>query len=254
MVSERYLGKTVLVTGAASGIGRAIVMAAAGEGARLILGDIQTDRLSDLAALLKRQGTDVYATHCDVTSTAAVEELVANGSHTLGAIDVAFANAGILGTPGDVWTYSEAEFTKILDVNVTGTWRTLRAVLPGMIERRSGNVVATASAAGLIGPAGLPAYVASKHGVVGLVKSTAMNVAPYGIRVNAFCPHMVDTPMLDKVSDEIPGLRESLDQQTPLGRVATAEEVARSALWLGSDESSFVTGHPLLVDGGLVAQ
>ncbi len=172
----------------------------------------------------------------------------------LGAIDVAFANAGVLGTLGDVWTYSEDEFTKILDINITGTWRTIRAVLPRMIERRRGVIVATASAAGVIGPAGLPAYVASKHAVVGLVKSTAMNVAPDGIRVNALCPHMVDTPMLDTITNENPALRESLGRQTPLGRIATSEEVARSALWLGSDESSFVTGHSLLVDGGLVAQ
>ncbi len=253
-MNERYLGKTVLVTGAASGIGRAIAFAAAHEGARLVLGDIAIDGLNAAAAQLKTQGVAVYSATCDVTRTDAVDELVARGSEEIGPIDVAFANAGILGTPGDVWAYAEDEFSRILDINVTGTWRTIRAVLPGMIERRRGTIVATASAAGVIGPAGLPAYVASKHGVVGLVKSTAMNVAAYGIRVNAFCPHMVDTPMLDKVTNEISGLRESLDQQTPLGRVATSEEVARSALWLGSDESSFVTGHPLLVDGGLVAQ
>ncbi|KKC05645.1 SDR family NAD(P)-dependent oxidoreductase [Mycobacterium nebraskense] len=253
-MSERYLDKTVLVTGAASGIGRAIAFAAAGEGARLILGDIQRDRLADTAAELRAQAAAVYHAGCDISNTAEVTELVNRGLEEMGAIDVAFANAGVLGPPGNVWTYPEDELTKILDINVVGTWRTFRAVLPGMIGRRRGIIVATASAAGVVGSAGLAAYVASKHAVVGLVKSTAMNVAPYGIRVNAFCPHMVDTPMLDKVTKEIPGLRESLDQQTPLGRVATSDEVARSALWLGSDESSFVTGHPLLVDGGLVAQ
>lgn len=253
-MSERYLDKTVMVTGAASGIGRAIAFAAAREGARLILGDIQHDRLAATAAELRAVGTAVYGAACDVSHTAEVDGLVERGSEMVGPIDVAFANAGVVGRPGDVWTYPEEEFINVLDVNVTGTWRTIRAVLPAMIERRGGIIVATASAAGVIGPAGLPAYVASKHAVVGLVKSTAMNVAPYGIRVNALCPHMVDTPMLDKVSKEIPGLRESLDQQTPLRRVASSEEVARSALWLGSDESSFVTGHPLLVDGGLVAQ
>jgi NAD(P)-dependent dehydrogenase (short-subunit alcohol dehydrogenase family) len=253
-LNKRYSGKTVLITGAASGIGRAIAMATAAEGARLILGDIQAERLQALAELLRGGGTAVFWAKCDVSRTDEVDALVAGGTEAVGAVDVAFANAGILGTPGDMWQCKEAEFTRTLDINVTGAWRTMRAVLPGMIERRRGNIVVTASAAGVIGPSGLAAYVASKHAVIGLVKSTAMNVAAHGIRVNAFCPHLVDTPMLDKVTSEIPGLREVLNQQTPIGRPATAEEVARSAIWLGSDESSYVTGHPLLVDGGLVAQ
>lgn len=252
-VSKRFSGQTVLVTGAASGIGRAIALAAGAEGASLVLGDVLAESLSDLALELRDRGTAVHAARCDVTNLSEIEALVSHGIAALGSIDVAFANAGILGTPGDVWDREESEFKRILDVNVTGTWRTIRAVLPGMIQRRRGNIVATASAAGVIGPSGLAAYVASKHAVVGLVKSTAMNVGAYGIRVNAFCPNMVDTPMLDKVSEMIPGLRESLSKQMPLGRVPTAEEVARSAIWLGSEESSFVTGHPLLVDGGLVA-
>lgn len=231
-----------------------MALAAANEGARLILGDVQMDPLESLGKSLRSDGVTVHFEPCDVTRTEQVEGLVARGTETVGPIDVAFANAGILGTPGDVWTYSEEEFERILNINVTGTWRTIRAVLPGMVERKKGNIVATSSAAGVIGPSGLAAYVASKHAVIGLVKSTAMNVAAHGIRVNAFCPHMVATPMLDKVTNEIPGLREVLNEQTPIGRVATPEEVALSALWLGSDESSFVTGHALLVDGGLVAQ
>lgn len=252
-MSKRFVGKTVLVTGAASGIGRAIALAAGAEGARLVLGDVQVETLSDFALELRDRGIEVHAARCDVTSLGEIDALISNGAAALGPIDVVYANAGILGTPGDVWDREEHEFKRVLDINVTGTWRTIRAVLPGMIQRRRGNIVATSSAAGVIGPSGLAAYVASKHAVVGLVKSTAMNVAAYGIRVNAFCPNMVDTPMLEKVSQMVPGLRESLSKQTPLGRVPTAEEVARSAIWLGSDESSFVTGHPLLVDGGLVA-
>lgn len=252
-MSKRFSGRTVLITGAASGIGRAIAIAAGAEGARLVLGDVAEEKLADFANALRSQGAKVCAVKCDIAKLDEVDALISRGIATLGPIDVAFANAGILGTPGDVWDRDESEFKRILDVNVTGTWRTIRAVLPGMIQRRQGNIVATSSAAGVIGPSGLAAYVASKHAVVGLVKSTAMNVAAYGIRVNAFCPNMVETPMLDKVSQEIPGLREMLNKQTPLGRVPSAEEVARSAIWLGSDESSFVTGHALLVDGGLVA-
>lgn len=252
-MNKRYGGKTVLVTGAASGIGRALACALANEGAGLVLGDVAAEGLSHLAAELRAGGTQVYSARCDVTCTADLQALVARGAEMLGPIDVAFANAGILGTPGDVWDRDEDEFRRVLDINVLGIWRTFRAVLPGMIERRRGTLVATSSAAGVIGPAGLAPYVASKHAVVGLVKSTAMNVASHGIRVNALCPNMVDTPMLDKVSQRVPGLREMLSKQTPLGRIATAEEIARSGLWLGSDESSYVTGHALLVDGGLVA-
>jgi NAD(P)-dependent dehydrogenase (short-subunit alcohol dehydrogenase family) len=249
-----FAGKTVLVTGAASGIGRAIARAAAAEEARLVLGDVATDALNTLTSEFAAAGTPVFSATCDVSRQADLDALVARGIEALGPLEVVYANAGILGTPGDVWTYSEAEFKTVLEINVLGTWRTIKAVLPGMLQRKSGTIVALASAAGLIGPAGLPAYVASKHAVVGLVKTTAMNVAAQGIRVNALCPGMVDTPMLDKVAREIPGLREQLMQQNPMGRVATPEEVAQAAVWLGSDRSSFVTGHPLVIDGGLVAQ
>lgn len=249
-----FAGKTVLVTGAASGIGRAIARAAAAEGARLILGDVATAALKALAAELEAQGTQVFSAACDVCRQEDLDALVRLGTAAVGPLDVVYANAGILGTPGDVWSYTEKEFQRVIDVNVLGCWRTIKAVLPGMLERKAGNIVITSSAAGLIGPAGLPAYVASKHAVIGLMKTTAMNVAAQGIRVNALCPHMVDTPMLDKVAKEIPGLRETLAAQTPIGRVATPEEIAQSAVWLGSDLSSFVTGHPLVVDGGLVAQ
>ncbi|HKY92712.1 MAG TPA: glucose 1-dehydrogenase [Nevskiaceae bacterium] len=249
-----FVGKTVLVTGAASGIGRAIARAAAAEGARLVLGDVAADPLNALVSELADGGTAVFSASCDVCRQSDLDALVARGVAALGPLDVVYANAGILGTPGDVWTYAEAEFQSVLEINVLGTWRTFKAVLPGMLERKSGTIVATSSAAGLIGPAGLPAYVASKHAVLGLVKTTAMNVAAQGIRVNALCPGMVDTPMLDKVAREIPGLRQSLMQQNPMGRVATPEEVAQAAIWLGSDLASFVTGHPLVIDGGLVAQ
>lgn len=249
-----FAGKTVLVTGAASGIGRAIARATAAEGARLVLGDVATDALKALHSELAEGGTPTYSATCDVCRQADLDALVAGGVAALGPLDVVYANAGVLGTPGDVWTYSEQEFQTVLEINVLGTWRTFKAVLPGMLERKSGTIVATSSAAGLIGPAGLPAYVASKHAVLGLVKTTAMNVAAQGIRVNALCPGMVDTPMLDKVAREIPGLRQSLMQQNPMGRVASPEEVAQAAIWIGSDLASFVTGHPLVIDGGLVAQ
>lgn len=249
-----FQDKTVLITGAAAGIGRAMALGAAAEGARLVLGDIDAQALEATAAELRARRATVYAAICDVRRQADLDALVANGERAAGPLDTVFANAGVLGSPAEVWNYSEEQFATVLEINVMGCWRTLRAVLPGMVARKRGTVVATASAGGLIGAPGLSAYVASKHAVVGLVRSTALEVAAHGIRVNALCPGMTDTAMLDRVASEIPGLRESLMSMNPSGRVGRPDEVARAALWLASDQSTFVTGHPLVIDGGFLAQ
>ena len=142
----------------------------------------------------------------------------------------------------------------MLEVNLLGIWRAMRAVLPGMIAQRSGSIVATASVAGLVGAGGLAAYVASKHGVVGLVRSVAISVAKTGVRVNALCPGMIDTALLRRLIEVEPSLREGLLALKPMGRLGEVEEIAAAAVWLASQESSFVTGHALAVDGGYVAQ
>lgn len=249
-----FQDKTVLITGAAAGIGRAMALGAAEEGARLVLGDVDAQALNATVAELRGRGATVFAATCDVRRQADLDALVADGEREAGPLDTVFANAGVLGSPSEVWKIPEAQFAAVMDINVMGCWRTLRAVLPGMVERRRGTLVATASAGGLIGAPGLSAYVASKHAVVGLVRTTALEVAAHGIRVNALCPGMTDTAMLDRVADEIPGLRESLMSMNPSGRVGRPDEVARAALWLASEQSTFVTGHPLVIDGGFLAQ
>lgn len=249
-----FQDKTVLITGAAAGIGRAMALGAAEEGARLVLGDVDAQALNATVAELRGRGATVFAATCDVRRQADLDALVADGEREAGPLDTVFANAGVLGSPSEVWKIPEAQFAAVMDINVMGCWRTLRAVLPGMVERRRGTLVATASAGGLIGAPGLSAYVASKHAVVGLVRTTALEVASHGIRVNALCPGMTDTAMLDRVANEIPGLRESLMTMNPSGRVGRPDEVARAALWLGSAQSTFVTGHPLVIDGGFLAQ
>ncbi len=249
-----FEGKTVLVTGAATGIGRAIARAAASEGASLVLGDIDPQGLARTADALRSSCKNLYFAACDVRQQSELDALVQDGEKAVGPLNTVYANAGILGSPCDVWRYDENEFRTVLEVNVLGAWHTLKAVLPGMIERKSGTIVATASAGGLIGAAGLSAYCVSKHGVVGLVRTTALEVAALGIRINALCPGMTDTAMLDKVATEIPGLREALMTMNPSGRVGTVDEVANAAVWLGSDKSTFVTGHPLVIDGGFLAQ
>lgn len=246
--------RTILVTGAASGIGRAIAERAARLGARLVLGDIDADGLASTAAGMEKDAGGIAFRHCDVRQMADVDALVDLCTARFGTPDVVFANAGIEGPLGAPWEATEAEFTNVIDVNLTGIWRVMKATLPAMVERGSGAIVATASVAGLVGAAGLAAYVASKHGVVGLVRSAAISVARSGVRINALCPGMVETALLKRLERAAPGLREQLLALKPMGRLGTLEEIAAAAMWLASDEAGFVTGTTLAVDGGFSAQ
>ncbi|MBI4696801.1 MAG: SDR family oxidoreductase [Gammaproteobacteria bacterium] len=249
-----YAGKSVIITGAATGIGRAIAFAAAARGAKLVLGDVAEERLAATAGELEAAGATLAVRRCDVRVSADLEALAALARERHGPPDILFANAGIEGTLAAPWEVSEAEFLSVLDINVAGIWRAMRAVLPGMVERGSGAIVATASVAGLVGAAGLTPYVASKHAVVGLVKSVAIAVAKAGVRVNAVCPGMIDTPMLDRLVEAEPALRPALLALKPMARLGTADEAAAAAIWLAGSEAAFVTGHALAVDGGYVAQ
>jgi NAD(P)-dependent dehydrogenase (short-subunit alcohol dehydrogenase family) len=223
-------------------------------GARLVLGDIDEPALAAAAERLQSTGAQVAWRRCDVRRSADVAGLVDLARTRVGEPDVLFANAGIEGKLGAPWEITDAELLDVLDVNLVGVFRAMRAVLPGMVARRSGAIVATASVAGLVGAGGLASYVASKHAVVGLVRSVAISVAKMGVRVNALCPGMVDTALLRRLTDAEPSLRESLLALKPMGRLGELEEIAAAAVWLASGESSFVTGHALAVDGGYVAQ
>lgn len=246
--------RVVLITGAASGIGEAIAKAAAAAGDRVVLGDIDSDRLGALAGELSAQGASVQRRICDVRKMADIDGLIELCRDAFGEPDVLFANAGIEGSLGAPWEASEEEFANVIDVNLMGVWRAMKAVLPAMVERGSGAVVATASVAGLVGAGGLAAYVASKHAIVGLVRSAAISVAKSGVRVNALCPGMVDTPLLKRLEAAVPGFREQLLALKPMGRLGELEEMADAAMWLASEKASFVTGHALAVDGGYAAQ
>jgi NAD(P)-dependent dehydrogenase (short-subunit alcohol dehydrogenase family) len=247
-------GKTVLVTGAATGIGRAIAHACARSGARLVLGDIDAAALEHTAGSLRAGKISVVAQRCDIRRIEDIAALVTTGERAFGYPDVVYANAGIFMAPCAPWDVSEEEFASIVDVNLTGTWRTFKVVLPRMVERGSGAIVATASVAGMVGADGVAPYVASKHGIVGLVKSAAISVAKSGVRNNAICPGVIDTAMVERLVADQPDLREALLVMKPMGRMGTADEVAAAALWLGTDQSSFVTGLALAVDGGFLAQ
>ncbi len=249
-----FEGKTVLITGASAGIGRAIAEAAAREGAALALGDVANEGEA-VAAALRKQGTKAFFLRTDVREVADIAALVAAAKKELGAAPhIAFANAGIEGKIGAPWETKEDDFLRVIDINLAGAWRTMAAVLPAMIERGEGAIVATASVAGLVGAGGLAAYVASKHGIVGLVKSVAIDVAKSGIRVNALCPGMIETAMVDRLAGDMPGFREALLALKPMGRLGVPSEAAEAAIWLASPAASFITGHALAVDGGYAAQ
>ena len=247
-------GKTVLITGAARGIGRAIAQRAAGAGASLILGDLDSEELAKTVRELTGRSVQVVAQACDVRKPHDLESLVASGSRRFTHPDMVFANAGIEGRLCDPWDCSDEDFMRVLDINLAGIWRTMKVTLPQMVARGSGSVVATSSAAGLVGAGGLAAYVASKHGVVGLVRSVAASVAKSGVRVNALCPGLVGTSMLDRLAATAPAIREAFLAMTPMGRLAELEEVAAAALWLASSDAGYVTGTALSVDGGYTCQ
>jgi len=245
--------RVAVVTGAAKGIGEAIAMIAAREGAAVALGDID-DQGAAVADRIKSAGGRTVFRRADVSKADDLRALVALAAETFGTPDVAFVNAGIEGPLGAPWDCKESDFARVIDINLTGAWRTMAAVLPGMVERRRGSIVATSSAAGLVGAGGLAAYVASKHGLLGLVRSTAIDTAKLGIRVNAICPGVIATSMVDRLAAAAPNFEDALLAMKPMARLGTPNEAAEAAIWLASDKASFITGAALSVDGGYVAQ
>ena len=251
-------GKVALVTGGASGIGRATALACAREGAKLVIADLHAEGGQQTVHLITEKGGDAIFVQVDVSSVAAVEAMIRTAVGTYGRLDCAHNNAGIsgFGIAGDAYTltaeYPEERWHQVIAVNLTGVWLCMKYELQQMLSQGSGALVNTASVAGLIGSRGLAAYVASKHGVVGLTKTAALEYAQQGIRVNCVCPGVIQTPMTERVLRD--PARQAQITARPMGRVGTPEEVAEAVVWLCSDAASFVTGHTMTVDGGMVAQ
>jgi NAD(P)-dependent dehydrogenase (short-subunit alcohol dehydrogenase family) len=254
----RLEGKVALVTGGASGIGRATALTFTREGAKLIVADMNEDGGQQTVHMITEQGGEAIFVRTDVSQAVEVQALISKAVETYGRLDCAHNNAGIsgFGIAGDAYTltaeYPEERWHQVIAVNLTGVWLCMKYEIPQMLSQGSGAIVNTASVAGLIGSRGLAAYVASKHGVVGLTKTAALEYAQQGIRVNCVCPGVIQTPMTERVLRD--PARQAQITARPMGRVGTPEEVAEAVVWLCSDAASFVTGHTMTVDGGYVAQ
>jgi NAD(P)-dependent dehydrogenase (short-subunit alcohol dehydrogenase family) len=243
-------GKVAIVTGAASGIGRATAVAFAASGASVVVADVDATRGEETVALARAAGSRAVFQRCDVSSPTEVEALIARAVSEYGRLDFAHNNAGINSLAADEW--ESKNWDRSVGVNLTGVMLCMRAEAAVMLAQGKGAIVNTASINGLVGNASQPAYTATKHAVVGLTRHGALKWARKGVRVNCVCPGVIDTPMVEGVASR-PEIRKIMEGMTPLGRFGKPEEVAAGVLWLCSDAASFVTGHPLVIDGGATA-
>ena len=250
----RVAGKVALVTGGASGIGRATALTFAREGAKLIVADMNEEGGHQTVHMITEKGGEATFVKTDVSQAVEVQALISKAVETYSRLDCAHNNAGISGGVRALTAdYPEDPWHQVIAVNLTGVWLCMKYELAQMLHQGGGAIVNTASIAGLVGGAGNAAYTASKHGVIGLTKTAALEYARQGIRVNGICPGYIHTPMTARgLSD--PERRVQTIARHPLGRVGTPEEIAEAVVWLCSDAASFVTGHAMSVDGGYVAQ
>jgi NAD(P)-dependent dehydrogenase (short-subunit alcohol dehydrogenase family) len=246
--------KVALVTGAGSGIGRAVALRLAAAGAKVVAADFNQEACARTCAELKQSGAETAWRRTDVSKTDEVQALIAFTIRTFGRLDCAVNNAGIQGELASTAECSEENWDRIVGTNLRGVFLCMKYELREMLTRGSGAIVNIASNFGLVGSPQMPAYSASKHGVVGLTKTAAIEVAARGIRVNAVCPGPTMTPLAEAVIKDTPGIIDAINSRLPIGRMASPAEIAEAVAWLCSDAAAFVVGGIFPVDGGYVAQ
>jgi NAD(P)-dependent dehydrogenase (short-subunit alcohol dehydrogenase family) len=253
-MTRQLEGKVALVTGAGSGIGRATAQAFARVGAKVVIADVVPLGGEETVRLIEAEGGEATFIKTDVSKAAEVEALVQKAVETYGHLDYAHNNAGIEGAQASTVDCTEDCWDRTIDINLKGVWLCMKYEIPEMLKNHGGAIVNTSSVAGLVGFANLPAYTATKHGVAGLTKVAALEFAKQGVRVNAVCPGVIRTPMIERFTADNPEAEAQFTAGEPIGRLGTPEEIAKAVVWLCSDEASFVTGAAIPVDGGWVAQ
>lgn len=251
-MEAEFKSKVAIVTGGSFGIGRATALAFAKKGAKVVVVDWKEN--TETIDLIKKYGGDALFIKCDVSKSSDVKAMISTTIVTFGRLDYAFNNAGIEGESAPTQDCSEENWDKTIGVNLKGIWLCMKYEIAEMLKHGKGAIVNCSSVAGLVGFAGLPAYVASKHGVIGLTKTAALEYAKDGIRVNAVCPGVIKTAMMDRLTGEKKEAEEKFISLEPMARMGKPEEIANAVVWMCSDEASFVTGHAMAIDGGFVAQ
>jgi NAD(P)-dependent dehydrogenase (short-subunit alcohol dehydrogenase family) len=243
-------GKVALITGAGSGIGRATALAFAVSRAKVVVSDVNEAGGAETVALIEAAGGAALFQRCDVSKADQVKALVARTVEAYGRLDYAHNNAGVNSVARSEW--DDEVWAWAIGINLTGVMLCMREQIPAMLAGGGGAIVNTSSINGLTGNPSQPAYVASKHGVIGLTRMAALKHARDNIRVNAICPGVIETAMTSALSDN-PEIRAVMENMTPMGRMGRPEEIAAAVVWMCSDQASFMTGHPLVVDGGAIA-